>query len=168
MAADRENSRNPRSGHPTRSPICENWSGGVMHNALGSHFTKKHMFCPFWPLIKCKIHFFVSTQKTLVTKVVGNRKMHITAKNVVKIQNFAIELAQTKINWEESQVKSSLVPFFVKSFYMKRRYAMFGIFPRYYITYHDSMHWFSIFLIFLISFAPISNISQTRGARRVC
>jgi hypothetical protein len=33
--------------------------------------------------------------------------------NGVKIQNFAIELAQTKLNWVESQVKSSLVPFFV-------------------------------------------------------
>jgi hypothetical protein len=82
----------------------------------------------------------VSTKKTQVTKVVGNGKMHITAKNGVKIRNFAIELAQTKLNWEESQVKSSLVPFFVKSFSMKRWYAMFGIFPRYYITYHDSMH----------------------------
>jgi hypothetical protein len=69
-------------------------------------------------------------KKTLVIKVVGNGKMHITAKNGVKIQNFAIELAQTKLNCEESQVKSSLVPFFVKSFSMKRSHAMFGIFPR--------------------------------------
>jgi hypothetical protein len=60
--------------------------------------------------------------------------MHITAKNGVNIRNFAIELAQTKLNWEKSQVKSSLVPFFVKSFSMKCWYAMFGIFPRYYIT----------------------------------
>jgi hypothetical protein len=56
--------------------------------------------------------------------------MHITAKNGVKIQNFAIELAQTKLNWEESQVKSSLVPFFVKSFSIKCWHALFGIFPR--------------------------------------
>jgi hypothetical protein len=56
--------------------------------------------------------------------------MHITAKNGVKIQNFAIELAQTKLNWEESQVKSSLVPFFVKSFSMKHWHAIFAIFPR--------------------------------------
>jgi hypothetical protein len=69
-------------------------------------------------------------------------------KNSVKIQNFAIELAQTKLNWEESKVKSSLVPFFVKSFSMNHWYAMFGIFPRYYITYHDSMHWFAIFFYF--------------------
>jgi hypothetical protein len=34
-------------------------------------------------------------KKNLVTKVVGNGKMHITAKNGVKIQKFAIELAQT-------------------------------------------------------------------------
>jgi hypothetical protein len=51
----------------------------------------------------------MATQKTLVTKVVGNEKMHITTKNGVKIQKFAIELAQTKLNWLESQVKSYLV-----------------------------------------------------------
>jgi hypothetical protein len=51
-------------------------------------------------------------------------------KNGVKIQYFAIELAQTKLNWKESQVKSSFVPLFVKSFSMKHWYAMFGIFPR--------------------------------------
>jgi hypothetical protein len=60
----------------------------------------------------------VSTKKILVTKVVGNGKMYITAKNGVKIQNFAIELAQTK-------------PFFVMSFSVKPSYEMFGIFPRY-------------------------------------
>jgi hypothetical protein len=56
--------------------------------------------------------------------------MHITAKNGVKIQIFAIELEQTKLNWVESQVKSYLVAFFVKSFSMKHWYSMFGIFPR--------------------------------------
>jgi hypothetical protein len=90
----------------------------------------------------------METQKTLVAKVVGNGKMHITAKKGVKIQNFAIELAQTKHNWVESQVKSSLVAFFLKTFSMKPWYAMFGIFPRYHITYHDPMHWFSIFFDF--------------------
>jgi hypothetical protein len=29
---------------------------------------------------------------------------------------------------------------FVMSFFVKRWYEMFGIFLRYYITYHDSMH----------------------------
>jgi hypothetical protein len=37
----------------------------------------------------------METQKTLVTKVVDNGKMHITTKNGVKIRKFAIELAQT-------------------------------------------------------------------------
>jgi hypothetical protein len=87
----------------------------------------------------------VESQKTLVTKVVGNGKMHITAKNRVKIQNLAIELAQTMITWVESQVKSCLVAFFVKSFSRKHWYTMFGIFHRYYITYHDSMRRFAIF-----------------------
>jgi hypothetical protein len=63
MAAGRENSWNPRSCLLTRSPICENWSGGVMHTALGSHFTENHLFCPFWVLIKWKIHFLCSISK---------------------------------------------------------------------------------------------------------
>jgi hypothetical protein len=37
----------------------------------------------------------METQKTLITKVVDNGKMHITTKNVVKIQKISIELAQT-------------------------------------------------------------------------
>jgi hypothetical protein len=40
----------------------------------------------------------VESQKTLVTKVVGHKKMHIYAKNGVKIQKFAMEVAQTKVN----------------------------------------------------------------------
>jgi hypothetical protein len=52
-------------------------------------------------------------------------------KNGVKIQNFAIELAQSKLNWLESQVKSNLVAYFVKSLSVKPWYDMFGIFPRY-------------------------------------
>jgi hypothetical protein len=95
--------------------------------------------------------------------------VHIYAKNGVKIRKFAMEVAQTKVNWVESQTKSSLVPFFVKSFSMKSWYGMFGIFSFHYITYHDSMRRFFIFLIFLqILFASISNLGQTRGARRVC
>jgi hypothetical protein len=66
-----------------------------MHTDLGSPFTKHHLFCPFWTLIKWKIHFINGNLKTLVTKVVGNGKMHITAKNGIKIRKFAIELAQT-------------------------------------------------------------------------
>jgi hypothetical protein len=65
--------------------------------------------------------------------------MHNPAKNGVKIQKFAMEFAQTMVNWVESYVKAYLVAFFVKSFSLKPWYAMFGIFPRYHITYHDSM-----------------------------
>jgi hypothetical protein len=63
--------------------------------------------------------FLWKVKKTLATKVVGHGKMHIYAKNGVKIQKFAMEVAQTMVNWVESQVKSCLVLFFVKSFSMK-------------------------------------------------
>jgi hypothetical protein len=81
-------------------------------------------------------------------KVVGLGKMHMSAKNRVRIQKFAMEISKTMVTWVESQVNSYLVAFFVKSFSIKPWYTIFGIFPRYYITYHDSMHWFAIFLIF--------------------
>jgi pseudouridine-5'-phosphate glycosidase len=53
----------------------------------------------------------VVSQKFLVTKVVGLGNMHNPAKNRVKIQKFAIELAQTMVSWVGSQVKSCLVAF---------------------------------------------------------
>jgi hypothetical protein len=81
-------------------------------------------------------------------KVVGLAEMLMSAKNRVMIQKFAIEVLKTIVTWVESQVNSCLVAFFVKSFSIKPWYAIFGIFPRYYITYHDSMHWFANFLIF--------------------
>jgi hypothetical protein len=56
--------------------------------------------------------------------------MHIHAKNGVKIQKFVVELAQTMVKWVESQVNSSLVPFFVKKFSLQPWYCMFCIFPR--------------------------------------
>jgi hypothetical protein len=49
----------------------------------------------------------MESKKTLLTKVVGHGKMHISAKNGVNIQKFAMELAQTMVNWVKSQVKSS-------------------------------------------------------------
>jgi hypothetical protein len=61
----------------------------------------------------------VESQKTLVTKVVGHVKMHIYAKNGVKIRKFAMDLHKPWSIGVESQVKSSLMPFFVKSFSMK-------------------------------------------------
>jgi hypothetical protein len=86
----------------------------------------------------------LSSQKNLAAKVVGIGKMRIPAKNGVKIRKLGMELAQTMVKRVESQVKSCLVAFFVKSFSMKHWYAMFDIFTRLYITYHDSMHMFYI------------------------
>jgi hypothetical protein len=52
-------------------------------------------------------------------KVVVHGKMHISTKNGVKIQKFAMELTQTMVTWVESQVNSCLVPLFVKTFFSK-------------------------------------------------
>jgi hypothetical protein len=41
----------------------------------------------------------VASQKSLVTKVVGLGKMHISAKNGVKIQKFAIEVSKIMVTW---------------------------------------------------------------------
>jgi hypothetical protein len=94
---------------------------------------------PFWHYKNVKSTFYMLSQKTLVTKVVGLGEMHISAQNGVKIRTFAMELAQTMVIWVESQDKSCLVPFFMKSFSLKHWYVMFDIFLRYYIIYHDSM-----------------------------
>jgi hypothetical protein len=52
------------------------------------------MFCPILAMIKWKIHFLCfKSKKTLVMKVVGLVNMHISAKNGVRIQKFAMELA---------------------------------------------------------------------------
>jgi hypothetical protein len=61
----------------------------------------------------------VESQKTLVMKVVGHGKMHISTKNGIEIQKFGMERAKTKVTWLESQVNSCLVPYFVKSFSLK-------------------------------------------------
>jgi hypothetical protein len=46
---------------------------------------------------KWEMHFFVETGKTLVAKVVGNAKMHISTKNRTMVPKFAVELAQTMV-----------------------------------------------------------------------
>jgi hypothetical protein len=52
-----------------------------LHIALGGHFTKNTCFDPFGHLKNGKCIFYVETEKTVVTKVVGNAKMHISTKN---------------------------------------------------------------------------------------
>jgi hypothetical protein len=39
----------------------------------------------------------VETRKTLVAKVVGNAKIHISTKNGIMVPKFAVELAQTMV-----------------------------------------------------------------------
>jgi hypothetical protein len=51
-----------------------------LHNALGGPFTKNTCFDPFGHLKNGKCIFYVETKKTLVAKVVGNAKMHISTK----------------------------------------------------------------------------------------
>jgi hypothetical protein len=51
-----------------------------LHIALG-HFTKNTCFDPSGHLKNGKCIFYVQNQKTLVTKVIGIAKMHISTKN---------------------------------------------------------------------------------------
>jgi hypothetical protein len=44
--------------------------------------------------------FFMWKLKKLVTKVVGNAKMHISTKNGTMVPQFAMELAQTMVTWQ--------------------------------------------------------------------
>jgi hypothetical protein len=52
-----------------------------LHISLGGHFTKNTCFDPSSYLKNGKCIFYVQTEKTLVAKVVGNAKMHISTKN---------------------------------------------------------------------------------------
>jgi hypothetical protein len=48
----------------------------------------------------------VEPNKTLVAKVVGNAKMHISTKNGTMVPQFAVELAQTMVTCKEDQENS--------------------------------------------------------------
>jgi hypothetical protein len=52
-----------------------------LHIALGGHFTKKTPVLTPPAHKKWKMHFYVEIEKTLVTKDVGNAKIHISTKN---------------------------------------------------------------------------------------
>jgi hypothetical protein len=54
-------------------------------------------FDPSGHLKNGKCIFHVEIEKTLVTKVVGNAKMHISTKNGTIVPKFAVELAQTMV-----------------------------------------------------------------------
>jgi hypothetical protein len=59
----------------------------------------------------------VESQKTLVTKVVGLEKIHISAKNGVKIQKFAMELAQTMVKLDRKPSEVLLGAIFCEEFF---------------------------------------------------
>jgi hypothetical protein len=52
------------------------------------------------------MHFYVETEKTLVTKVVGHANMNISTKNGTMVPYFAMELAQTMLTWLQVQENS--------------------------------------------------------------
>jgi hypothetical protein len=52
-----------------------------LHSALGSHFTKKTPVLTPLATEKWKMYFYVETQQTLVTKVFGLTKIHISTNN---------------------------------------------------------------------------------------
>jgi hypothetical protein len=54
-------------------------------------------FDPSVHLKNRKCIFYVETKKTLVAKVVGNAKMHISTKNGTMVPQLAVELAQTMV-----------------------------------------------------------------------
>jgi hypothetical protein len=58
---------------------------------------KSTCFDPFGHPKNGKCIFYVETGKTLVGKVVGNAKMHISTKNGTMIPKFVVELAQTMV-----------------------------------------------------------------------
>jgi hypothetical protein len=77
-----------------------------------------------------------------------------------------VELAQTMVTWQGRP--RELLPGSTslwKSPHVKPWDAMWCIFPRWCITHHDSMHYFSIFLN---SLGPLRDLGQTRGAIDVC
>jgi hypothetical protein len=68
-----------------------------LYTALGGPFTKKHLFRPLRALEKWEMHFYVEIGKTLVGKVVGNAKMHISTQNGTMVPKFDVELAKTMV-----------------------------------------------------------------------
>jgi hypothetical protein len=60
---------------------------------------KSTCFDPSGHLKNGKCIFYLETRKTLVAKVVGNAKMHISTKTGTMVPKFAMELAQTMVIW---------------------------------------------------------------------
>jgi hypothetical protein len=67
---------------------------------LVSPSQKSTCFDPSGQMKNGKCIFYVETEKTLVAKVVGNAKIHISTKNGPLVPQFAVELAQTMVTWQ--------------------------------------------------------------------
>jgi hypothetical protein len=61
---------------------------------------KSTYFDPSGHLKNGKCIFYVETEKTLVAKIVGIAKMHISTKNGTMVPQFAVELVQTMVTWQ--------------------------------------------------------------------
>jgi hypothetical protein len=61
---------------------------------------KNTCFDPSGHLKNGKCIFYLETGKTLVVKVVGNAKMHMSTKNGTMVPKFVVELAQTMVIWQ--------------------------------------------------------------------
>jgi hypothetical protein len=61
---------------------------------------KTTCFDPSGHLKNGKCIFYVEIGKTLVAKVVGNAKMHMSTKNGTMVPKFDVELAQTMVIWQ--------------------------------------------------------------------
>jgi hypothetical protein len=61
---------------------------------------KSTCFDPSGHLKNGNAFFMWKLKKTLVTKVVGNAKMHISTKKGTIVPQFAMELAQTMVTWQ--------------------------------------------------------------------
>jgi hypothetical protein len=61
---------------------------------------KSTYFDPSGHLKNGKCIFYMETKKTLVAKVVGNAKMHISTKNGTMVPQFVVELAQSMVIWQ--------------------------------------------------------------------
>jgi hypothetical protein len=68
-----------------------------LHTALGGPSQKSTCFDISGHLKNGKCIFYVETGKTLVAKVAGNAKIHISMKNGTMVPKFAMELAQTMV-----------------------------------------------------------------------
>jgi hypothetical protein len=140
-----------------------------MHNALGGPFTKKHLFWPFRPLKKWKMHFLCGNSKNTSNKSCWPcRDAHLHQKwdhgSIVCYGTCTI-LGHRARSPRELLLGSTAL---WKSSPVNPWHAMFGIFPRCYITHHDSMQCFSIFFLIFSEFRGPPSRSRSNSRCLQC